>query len=278
MKKITLTSILALCMACPAMADIAKEATSATCDSSTIGTTTGPANLQADWTANTINLDWYSNDSKLTVGSTSATCTYDGGITLPSTPSVPTGYTFGGWRLRGAASSCAINNFVYGGLESYIDSGIKGGEYHRNENKYNLSVDGDWALEFNNGLIRGITSCNTNNANYAELVNELMSQVESGGMTTEQIKSAEEQLYVTIWGSGGTGIMPGGTFAQSSTGSNCWCRITSLDNTSCSTTETSWVFYGDFNATESCSSQCAANCIEAFVELDIWRQAAIGSR
>ena len=60
MKKITLTSILALCMACPAMANIDKDASTATCDSSTIGTTSGPANLQADWTANTINLDWYS--------------------------------------------------------------------------------------------------------------------------------------------------------------------------------------------------------------------------
>ena len=69
-----------------------------------MGTATGPANLEADWTANTINLEWYNEDTKLTVPTTSNTCTYDGGITLPSTNPTKTGYTFRGWQVRAAAA------------------------------------------------------------------------------------------------------------------------------------------------------------------------------
>ena len=67
-----------------------------------MGTATGPANLEADWTANTINLEWYNEDTKLTVPTTSNTCRYDGGITLPSTNPTKTGYTFKGWKVRRA--------------------------------------------------------------------------------------------------------------------------------------------------------------------------------
>ncbi len=53
----------------------------------------------AQYSANTINIDWYSDNQKLTVSNDAASCTYGGTITLPETPS-KIGYTFGGWQLR----------------------------------------------------------------------------------------------------------------------------------------------------------------------------------
>ena len=49
----------------------------------------------AQWTANRINIDWFSDGSRVAQN----TCTYGGTITLPETPS-KTGYTFGGWKLH----------------------------------------------------------------------------------------------------------------------------------------------------------------------------------
>ena len=108
MKKLFLTSAIIAVMSCPAIALDANNhiqpSPTNDCVESTLGTATGPANLEADWTANTINLEWYNEDTKLTVPTTSNTCTYDGGITLPSTNPTKTGYTFKGWKVRSAAS------------------------------------------------------------------------------------------------------------------------------------------------------------------------------
>ena len=57
--------------------------------------------MEAQWTANTITLDYYSGDTKVSTGS----CSYDGGITLPSDPTPPTGYEFSGWQIRRAAAA-----------------------------------------------------------------------------------------------------------------------------------------------------------------------------
>ena len=106
MKNIFLTSAIIAVMSCPAIAldgnDHIQPSPTNDCVESTLGTATGPANLEADWTANTINLEWYNEDTKLTVPTISNTCTYDGGITLPSTNPTKTGYTFKGWQVRAA--------------------------------------------------------------------------------------------------------------------------------------------------------------------------------
>ena len=100
MKQLFLTSMAILAISCPAFANIDKDASTATCDNATIGTTTGPANLQADWTANTINLKWYNDGNEIILqeNDPSKTCSYDGAIVLPTTQPTKTGYNFAGWK------------------------------------------------------------------------------------------------------------------------------------------------------------------------------------
>ena len=81
---------------------------STTCDSATLGQSenNSTANVEADWTANTININWYNGDNVVSTN----TCTYDGTITLPTQPT-KTGYTFAGWKLReGGDISMPVEN------------------------------------------------------------------------------------------------------------------------------------------------------------------------
>lgn len=67
----------------------------------------GDVTCTAQWTQNDITLNWNANgaDNAAAVATsvTSAgagTCTYDEGITLPTTDPAKTGYTFGGWEVQ----------------------------------------------------------------------------------------------------------------------------------------------------------------------------------
>lgn len=58
----------------------------------------------AQWTANTVDLNWTAPGEGVTftpptTGDTAKTCTYDGMITLPSPPPTRVGYTFDGWKV-----------------------------------------------------------------------------------------------------------------------------------------------------------------------------------
>ena len=96
MHKIITISALAAILSLPAFAEIANNAT---CNNTNLGQSNNnsTANVEANWNANTININWYNGDTKIT----SNTCTYDGTITLPTEPTKP-GYTFAGWKLRAA--------------------------------------------------------------------------------------------------------------------------------------------------------------------------------
>ena len=98
MKKLTV-SIIALTLACPSFANIGKNESSLTCDDATIGATSGSTDLEAQWTANTINLKWYNDGNEIILqeNDPSKTCSYDGAIVLPTTQPTKTGYNFAGW-------------------------------------------------------------------------------------------------------------------------------------------------------------------------------------
>ena len=246
MKKITLTSILALCMACPAMANIDKDASTATCDNATIGTTTGPANLQADWTANTIHLDWYSNDTK----QTSTTCTYDGGITLPSTPTVPTGYTFGGWKVRVPFSLSGLDATIGASSFAY-HKGMVEGDYCVSDWQYVECSDskvsdlnkGEWKIGFDYGTVIGTSLCSST----------------SGTQDTA------------------------GTPDENTEGQGCWCKITRyVQNTGNTISVTSsWVFNfmggdGGYWCAENSSGGCTALCASRAVNNATFRSSLFG--
>ena len=72
--------------------------TSAPCDNDTLSKYSGTVNAEINWEPNTINLNWYDGDEKLTVNSNAQSCTYDGTLTVPPQPTKP-GYTFNGWKV-----------------------------------------------------------------------------------------------------------------------------------------------------------------------------------
>ena len=94
MQKIITISAVAAVLSLPAFAEIANNAT---CNTTNLGQSNNnsTANVEANWNANTININWYNGDTRILQN----TCTYDGSITLPTEPTKP-GYTFAGWRLR----------------------------------------------------------------------------------------------------------------------------------------------------------------------------------
>ena len=69
-------------------------ANSAPCTDTTLETYSGNSNLSADWQANKIDVYWYDGNTKVSGGPTS--CTYDGTLNIPPTPT-KTGYTLEGW-------------------------------------------------------------------------------------------------------------------------------------------------------------------------------------
>ena len=95
MKKVSCIAIIAMVMACPAFADIAANNNNPTCDSATIGATSGDTALDATWTANTLNLKFMANGQQFA----SNTCTYGQNITIPTGTPTRTGYNFAGWQL-----------------------------------------------------------------------------------------------------------------------------------------------------------------------------------
>ena len=104
MKKTILTSVIAIAFAMPAIA--ANIPNNATCNSGVLGVSSGSANLEADYTANTINITWDGNGGSTPTGGASS-CTYDKTFNLPAAPT-KTGYTFAGWAVQ-AAQSCFAN-------------------------------------------------------------------------------------------------------------------------------------------------------------------------
>lgn len=124
MQKIIIISTLTAILSLPAFAEIANNAT---CNNTNLGQSdnNSTANIEANWNANTININWYNGNTKIT----SNTCTYDGSITLPAQPTKP-GYTFAGWKLRAAAVLCPThttqqecasdNNCLWDDIGGYI--------------------------------------------------------------------------------------------------------------------------------------------------------------
>jgi hypothetical protein len=167
MKKqnLLITSALASVLACPAFATgsgIGASAQSADCDNGVLGTYTGPASLSANWTANTIHLDFYDGEEKLSSGQ----CTYDGGIVLPEDPTKP-GYEFDGWKVRRAPAAPAQCSLL--GIDTSI-SPI--------EIDYTLDGDfvlpesgpfGEWEAVFSYGTVKGISMMSSVYAEFGEI-------------------------------------------------------------------------------------------------------------
>ena len=100
------------------------NATSASCTNSTLNTYSGTSNLQANWQANPININWYNGDTLLDVQDAADGCNYDGALTVPSNVPTKTGYTFNGWKLRGLPDGYTRLEYIQTSGTQYINTGI----------------------------------------------------------------------------------------------------------------------------------------------------------
>ena len=116
-------------MTVPVWATNLVTSTNKSCNQNTIGAMSGGVSLMADWTPNAINLAYFDRNTKLDVQNNANTCSYNGGINLPSTLPTRTGYTFVGWRVVDDVCSdpasprcCAITNNEDSGCSGYCNT------------------------------------------------------------------------------------------------------------------------------------------------------------
>ena len=243
MKKLFLTSAIIAVMSYPAIALDANNhiqpSPTNDCVETTLGTATGPANLEADWTANTINLEWYNEDTKLTVPTTSNTCRYDGQITLPSTNPTKTGYTFRGWQVRQQTLDlmALIGVTEAGASYAWINNNGQFGEdkSSHGQSYYGINGNNTWAVDYGtNGMLIGQGRCSTTpgTANF------------NGANSTFSTETniADE--------TGQTGAR------------YCYCGVTGYKDTNgnMQSLSSAWVFYYDFLGASLCASSCASGC------------------
>ena len=234
--------------------------------------------MRAIWGANTINLEWYSDNTLLDVQQSADTCLYDGAITLPSTNPTKTGYTFGGWQVKMPIQMC------FEGLNSSSDGNLASAHTWRNNsdfcssvNPYGMGAQGEctansialneWTTRFSYGIVKGTASCNsTAPSNWDTII----SGIENNTITYEQ-------AFTMLWGVNGSGIKASDTFNQSSIGQYCWCRGTGYtpesNEETCETSSYFWVFNTDVETTDDCASYCASYCAGSMMRDQIFRQA-----
>jgi len=253
-----------------------------------LSTYTGPANLQAGWQANTIQLKWYNGDTQLSVQSAANNCTYDSGLTIPSTAPTKTGYTFAGWKIKAASNSCFVGP-VCGLTSSLAATDGTSSAYHGyyegdvcgtcDENgdcdsatcaDTGLSLH-EWKVEFSHGVVKGTASCNSTQPTIWDTI--------MAGMMNETM--TEEQAMTALWGScESDAIQPAGTFSSSSTGQYCWCHAESYTPTggsSCNVSSLAWVSgSGAYGSADSCASGCAYRCASGVRNDSPFRAAVFG--
>ena len=279
----TICFAISLLISAPLFAtDIPSSASTADCKNNPLQTYSGTSNLQADWQANTIALHWYNGDDELTVPSASQSCVYDGTLTPPATIPTRTGYTFRGWRVRQADTSCFASQVC-----SLTGSGVNGltydesdsttygyyshdGQNKANESTYGLTAGG-WALkDTSGGITKGIASCNSTMPTIMETI---MTAMGNGTMT-------EEQAIAAVYGScESDAIKPGNTFSSSSSGQYCWGKISSYTPSGgsvCNVASPSWVLIGGFESASACARSCADNCVGSVVAIPYLRRAVFG--
>ena len=220
------------------------------CDNATLHTTTGPATLNARWTANTIILNWQpGNDATFTApaqNDAAYSCEYDGGITLPTAPT-RSGYTFGGWRVGAAAAQCVLSQQYVAAMDNeepdwdpqYVKwEPISQNGYTMNDEWMGATSGlnaGEWSVTFTEGTIKGRALCSSTSGTYA---------------TT-------------------------GTPNETGGGQYCWCAGTDFGN-SCHVSSPSWVFRDDYGNAGNCAYHCARDCARRVYNDSAFRRAVFG--
>ena len=93
------------------------------CDNATLAKYTGTTDIEINWEPNTINLNWYDGDTKLTVQQSAQSCIYDSTLTVPEQPT-KLGYTFNGWKVIRVPGGYTELEYVTNAANTYLNTGI----------------------------------------------------------------------------------------------------------------------------------------------------------
>ena len=234
--------------------DIPSSASTADCKNNPLQTYSGTSNLQANWSANTIQLHWYNGDDEIqNVPVASQSCVYDGTLTPPATIPTKTGYTFKGWRVKDV--TCGLSH-----VDAYIDPDgdadhvawqpINGSSGHTvaqaieyeeidpgTDHSSELS-NGEWRIIFSYGTVKGMAKCSDTSGDY----------------------------------------MTAGT-PSNTNGQYCWCAATSYTpngESACNVVSPLWVLDDDLESASTCAYDCAYYCALDLVESVNFRHVMFG--
>ncbi len=247
-----------MCTDAFATTDIGATATSADCTEPTLGTYSGDANFDAKWTANTIPLRWYNNNTLMqNVNTESNTCNYDGALTIPTTPPSRTGYIFAGWKVRPTMDFSTLTSLLNGqkrwakGLHQNADyccyaAGTAGSTQAScaSDSEFRELEKHEWKIQFSSGTMYGTGHCSAKSGSRS---NDQWNTSASFA-TYDQLESAGEDNRIY-----------------------CWCQATGWkpstnnpENTiygqSSDSASSAWVFYSGGGSAASCAQYCAGNC------------------
>ena len=240
-------------IACPVFADNIMSNNN-DCDNGTLTTYSGSVELEADWSANNVDITFYNGDSEYTTGQ----CTYDGTLTLPSTDPTKDGYTFDGWKVRRvAAAQCSL-----------VDLVITSGFALDSENIQYISQNGNNTWGNTTGLNPG----------------EFRAIFDDGTMKATSLCSAwggdefEGDYYFTNkadWSATDNEVNNANGIKR-----YCWCKVIdykSNNNETCDVSTASWVLrINDFLSESDCISNCTFSCVD-LMDDDAWIRALVGT-
>lgn len=252
MKKTLFTSVFALILGVSAFAD--NEPTvlpdNATCNEDNLGVSSGSADIEIAWEANTIGTTWYKDGVQITGDDVPSSCTYDTAMNLPEPPSKP-GYVFDGWTLM--APPCVLPTLAT--TDTGTDYGFINGSspepYASNALTYGLTQPQTWGATMLPGKITGSAICSAlagNNHNWE-------------------------------WGAPSADWTSNATALNAETGDKvaCWCHIegyTANSSNACEVTSTPWVYLYSFRSATDCLDGCASDCAQS-VRGDLGYRAAL---
>jgi len=233
---------------------ISGSATSAQCVEPTLGRYEGTANLQAEWEANTVQLSWYNNYTKINPTDEIDDCEYSGSLTRPTNPS-RTGYTFTGWTVSpkiefSSLSLGSAEGISYGIGQSGTSNICRSydTEWHSVACSNPIFTElqrFEWKQNFANGTVYGMAHCSAkpgdhhsgnwpaaNRSDFTATLDEMNAY--------DTAHSSEEKKY-------------------------CWCQATGYKAANQSTIQRplsslAWVFRYDGGAASDCAAYCAASC------------------
>ena len=220
-------------------------------------TYTGTSNLQANWSANTINITWYNDDAQFASNS----CTYGGPLTMPNDIPTKPGYTFAGWRVKQSGGngggqqsqnscfdhySCGLNDDLVSEYNSF-DSGLIG---------------------FSHGTVSMVTSCNNTLPN---VLSTIETAISNGTMDWEEATDV-------LWGSCDSDAIKPGNTSFDSTGEQCWCKIvdyTPNGGSTCNISSSVWVWNNDLDTISgyNCAEHCSRFCLQYIEAAPVFRRA-----